>query len=155
VVVSTEAVESLLEKVQTAEEQAQAGGEIELVLSESEVTSLAVFELEKVDPQPLTDLQIFLRDGQMTLRGSYSDGDFTLPISMVTEPEVFSDGGFRLVLVSAKLGPISAPDLLMEQIQAMLDEQIAQALTGQAGEGFKVTQVTIADGFITLRGFAP
>jgi uncharacterized protein YpmS len=153
--VTTEAVESLKEKMLSAEEQAQAGGEVELSLSETEVTSLVAFELAKNNPQLITDVQVYLRDGQVQVKGTYQDGDLSLPVSVMASPQVSSDGFVSITIDSAKVGPVSAPDVLRNQIQTLLDEQLAQLMTGQSGTEFRVSSIEIADGFITLRGSKP
>lgn len=154
IAVSTEAVESLLEKLRTAEAQAQAGGEVELSVSEAELTSLIAFELAQSQPQTLSDVQVYLRAGQMQIFATYRDGDLTVPLSIVAQPEVSEAGGLRVVLVSAKLGPVTAPDVLRNQVQTLLDEQVAQSLNVYQGQTFQVSEVIIADGFLTVRGSA-
>jgi uncharacterized protein YpmS len=152
--VTTEAVGSLLDKLHAAEEQARSGGEVELVITEAEVTSLMAFELQKEQPQMISDLQIRLRDGQVQIKGTYKDGDLSLPLEVVAKPEVSAEGNFRIILDSAKIGPVAAPDILRNQIQALLDEQITSSLD-LAGQEYIVTSVNIADGLMTIRGRMP
>jgi len=153
--VTTEAAGSLQEKVQAAEEQAGAGGEVELVLTESEITSMVALELQKQPQQVVSDIQIYLRDGQVQIYGAYSDGGVSLPLVIVAKPEIPEDGSFQIVLISAKIGPVAAPDVLRESVQALLDEQIAGALSSQSGNQVVVSSVTIADGQITIRSRVP
>jgi len=153
--VTTEAAGSLLDKVEAAEEQARSGGDVELVLTESEVTSMVALELQKQQPQIITNVQVHLRDGQVQLSGSYADSGMTLPLTIIAKPEVSEGGSFRIILVSAKLGPVSAPDVLTNQFQSFMDEQIADAITSQSGQQFTVTSVEIADGEIIIRGQVP
>jgi uncharacterized protein YpmS len=153
--VTTESVESMLGKIEEAKEQIQSGGEVEMVFTEAEVTSMVAFEIAKQQPQVIEGLQIFLRDGQLQISGDYTDGGVTLPITVIAEPEVTENGGFRIELVTAKIGPIAAPDVLRNQVQQLLDEGVADALSNQAGDRFLVTSVQIADGQITIRGSVP
>jgi len=153
--VTTEAVGSLLDKVEAAKEQARSSGDVELVLTEAEVTSAVALELQKQQPQPITNIQIYLRDGQVQVSGSYTDNGLTLPLTIIAKPEVTEGGSFRIILVSAKIGPIAAPDVLTSQFQTLMDDQIASAITSQSGQQFTVTSVDIADGEIIIRGRVP
>ncbi len=153
--VTTEAAGSLQDKVRAAEEQARSSGEMELVLTEAEVTSAVALELQKQQPQPITNVQIYLRDGQVQLSGAYTESGMTLPLTIIARPEVSEGGNFRIILVSAKIGPVAAPDVLTRQFQSLIDDQIATVITSQSGKEFIVTSVDIADGEITIRGRVP
>jgi uncharacterized protein YpmS len=155
IAVSTEALGSLLDKIEAAAQQVQRGGEVELTLNESEVTSFFSFGMADSGSQPVSDIQVFLREGQVRVNGAYQDSGLSLPLSIVAQPEVSAGGDLRFVLVSARLGPVSAPDVLRNEIQTMLDRQLTQGLTSQAGGDIKVSSVTIADGIITITGVAP
>jgi hypothetical protein len=153
--VSTEAVESLVEKVEAAATQAVSGQEVELVLNESEITSLVVFELQAQGQQAFRDVQVYLRDGKVQFYGYYEDGDVSLPLEVVAEPSVTEGGGLQIELVSAKLGPIPAPEVLRNQFQSILDDQITPALLRQAGSTFILSSLSTADGNLTMRGRIP
>jgi len=153
--VSTEAVEALLDKITSAEEQVRESGELDLVLSESEVTSTITVALEKYDTVPINDVQVFLRDDRLRINGSYQDGNLSLPLAIVAQPEVSPGGQFSLALESVKLGPVSAPDVLTEELQSVMDQQVTNAVVEQVGDSFVVTEVRIDDGFITIRGYQP
>lgn len=155
IAVSTEAVESLRDKITSAEQQVRESGELELILSESEVTSTIVLEMEKYDTVPIKDVQVFLRDDRLRINGSYQDGNLSLPLTIVALPLVSPGGQLDLTLESVKLGPVSAPDVLTEEIQSMMDQQMANAVAEQVGGSFVVTDVVIAEGFITIRGYTP
>lgn len=155
VVVSTQAVEDLLSKVQDAESSARSGAEVELVMTESEVTSMVVYELQKQSSQPIKDIQVFLREGQVKINGVYQDSGFAFPLEVVAEPNVDDAGQLQVKLVTAKIGPMSAPDALRDQAQAMIDEAVSTAVNDRSGGNFVVTFVEIIDGNMTIRGYYP
>ena len=152
IVVSPQAAENLVEKVQEAENAARSGEEVELVVTESEVTSLIMLELNKQPSTPIDDIQVYLRDGYVKVTGVYSDSGFNFPIEIIAEPGVTDSGNLQVKLISAKIGPVSAPDGLREQAQELIDRSVAEIMTEQSGGNFIVTYVDIADGNLTIRG---
>jgi hypothetical protein len=67
------------------------------------------------------------------------------------EPIIDAEGQLKLRLVEAKVGPIPAPELLMESLSAVLTE----ALTGSIGSlatGMRLTSVAIANGEMSIVG---
>ena len=155
IAVTTEAVEELLDKVVSAQNSALSGVETELVITENEVTSLVVFQLQELQSQPVENIQVFLRDGQVLVHGLYRDSGFSFPLEVIAEPSVTESGQLKIKLVIAKIGPMAAPDVLRNQAQSMIDEAVSQAINDQSGENFKVTFVEIADGSIKIRGYYP
>jgi hypothetical protein len=87
--------------------------------------------------------------------GSYRENGIVLPMELIAEPIVSDDGNFRIELDLAKIGPISAPDVLRDRAQELLDEAVQQAMQEQNGSQFIVSNVEIADGKITIRGRKP
>ncbi len=67
--VTTEAVESLEETAQSALQEGQNSGEVNLVINEAQLTSIFAFEIEKHVGDIINNLQIFLRDGQIQMTG--------------------------------------------------------------------------------------
>ena len=150
--VTTEAVDNLLEKVNEFKKSSPSDGEIKLAITESEITSLAVFEMQKQQPQLVGDLQIFLRDEKVQINGVYRDGGISLPLKVVAQPKITEEGILRIELVSAQIGPLAAPDDLRAKAQSFIDEAVANEMVNQASENFVVTGVEISDGVMTIRG---
>jgi uncharacterized protein YpmS len=98
------------------------------VITEAEVTSMAAYGLQKEESVPLTEVQVYLREGKVRVTGSYRENGIALPMELIAEPVVSDDGIFRIELDSAKIGPISAPAVLRDRAQELLDEAVQQAM---------------------------
>jgi len=153
--VTTEAVEGLMGKVKKLESLVQSGDVVELIITETEITSLVVFELMDQSPQPLDNIQIYLRDGQIQVFGTYRESGLSLPLEVVATPIVSAVGVLSISLDTVKIGPVAAPDVLQKQAQSLVDEVVLRAVNDRAGESFIVNNVSISDGQMIINGLIP
>lgn len=151
--ITTEAVQDLEQSVRSAAETAQATGEIEVVVTEAQLTSLVAFELQKQSEPVLANPQVLLRDGQVQLRGDVQQGGLNAPLEMNMTVSVDDQGRPAYKVVSAKLGPFPLPESILDQLTAQID----QAFTSQIGpevDKMRIDSITIADGEMKIRGRA-
>jgi uncharacterized protein YpmS len=154
IAVSTEAVASLEEKVQNTIDQAAQGQTVELSLSEEEVTSLLAQKLSEQGEISFTDPQVYLRDDKVQMFGNVQSGKLKVSLQVVLEPKVDTSGKASLELISVNMGLISAPDSLVNTIQAQADQFLNEFLQ-KSGESFIVESITARDGLLTIRGHRP
>ena len=127
-------------------------GVITVSITESQLTAFIVEWLAQQQTPPFSNPQVLLRDGQMKLYGTVTQGMFTanMLIAMnVTVDE--ATGQPKIQITSADFGPIPAPEGLNNAISAAIEE----AFTGSFGPvavGFRLEAITIADGEMTMTG---
>ena len=83
--VTTQAVESLQDTIDSAKEAFNNNQTAEITVSETQLTSLAALELESNSEIPLTDPQIYLRDGQVSIFASLTQNQIAVPVEIVLE----------------------------------------------------------------------
>ncbi len=154
IAVSTEAVATLESKLDDSMNQAAQGQEVELSLSEEEITSLLAQKLQDQNEFVISNPQVYLRDGMITLTGDFQTGNLNMPVKIVFEPQVNSSGQAQLDLISVSMGPFSAPDSMVTTIQDLADRFLTDYLQ-QAGEAFFVESITVSDGILTIKGYRP
>ena len=146
---STEEVENLEEGVQSAIATAQNGGPIQLVITEAQLTSLAVMQLQAPEGSRIDDIQVHLRDGQIRISGIVEQNGMDLPMSISLEVFVGPTGQLHSEVITATIGPFPLPESVLNQITAQLD----QALSTQfIADDLVVDSVTIADGTMIILG---
>lgn len=149
--VSTESATSLAEQVKAAQTAAAQSGTLVLSVSESQLTSLLAAKLAQ-DPSPLlTEPQIYLRDGQIQVYGKASQGPVQVNVRIVISASVDANGQPVIAVLSTDLGPLPAPEGLNKTITTLMKEAFTGAL-GPAAIGFRLENITIADGWMTLSG---
>ena len=142
----------LEEEVESAVATAQSGGPIQLVITEQQLTSLAMMGVQSSPDVNIKNLQVHLRDGQIQISGQAESQGIDLPLSIALEISVDAEGRPRSRVITAKVGPFSLPDSMLEQITAQLD----QALMNQfIADGMVIDSIVIADGNMIVEGHMP
>jgi len=149
--VSTEAVNSLQAEAEKAAEAMSSTGQATLTLSEEELTSLLTFELQKQENPPLREPQIRLRDGQVRISGKVQQGGSAVSVQLTLTLSADSNGRLQYEILSAKVGPLSLPDLLLEQLTAQLDQAFENNIYPRM-EDMYIETITIQDGVMTIQG---
>jgi hypothetical protein len=153
--VSEEAAKRMQAKLNQAATQAKATGQYKVALTESEVTSYLVAQLEEQRKQgdtiPLTNPQIKFTQDQAWVYGTFESGSTKLNGLVVASPLV-QDGKLSIKVVRADFGAVPVPgpllDQLNQQIQVWLDEQSAES------QSILLTGITIRQGEIEVTGQA-
>jgi hypothetical protein len=153
--VSEEAAKRMQAKLNQAATQAKSTGQYKVALTESEVTSYLVAQLEEQRKQgdtiPLTNPQIKFTQDQAWVYGTFESGSTKLNGLVVASPLV-KDGKLSIKVVRADFGAVPVPgpllDQLNQQIQAWIDEHSAQS------QSILLTGITIRQGEIEVTGQA-
>lgn len=131
--------------------EAVSSGQVMVIFTEAQITGFVMQRMED-DPTPLLhQTQIYLREGQIQVYGTLERGIFTAKTLIRVEPIIKDDGQLSLKIAEASVGPIPAPDLLLESISAVITE----ALTGSVGSlatGIRITSLAISNGEMSIVG---
>lgn len=150
--VSSEAVDELEENVEKAAATAVSDGSINLVISEEQLTSLAVLELQSMsEGQMVRDLQIGLREGQIHVTGDVTNGGMTFPFLAVISVTADGNGSLRSEIVSARVGPFPLPQNIIAQMTTQINQIILQQIN-TGGNNILIDEIVIADGYMTVNG---
>ncbi len=148
---SPDAVKSLQEQVQQAVQAGAQGGVVTLNISQEQLTSMLVVRLAEQQDPFITDPQVYLQDGQVTIYGRAKQGIFEATVGIVVTASVDAAGQPVVQLVSADFGPLPAPEGLNKTITALVQEALTGTL-GPAAIGFRLENITITNGVMTLSG---
>ena len=149
--VSTEAVGELQSSMETAVAAGAVSGQITLIFTEPQLTSYLYYKLQTQSQPLITNPQVYLRDGQLQVYGTASQGYFAATARIVLSAGVDDQGQLKIELTSADFGPLPVPNGLKEIITATIQEAYAGAL-GPVATGFRLQSVTIGDGTMTIVG---
>jgi len=149
--VSTEAVESLNQAIQTAVAAGVESGVVTLAITEEQLTSYLAFKLQAQSSPFITNPQAYLRDGQIQIYGTATQGYFQVTANFILTAEVDEQGQLKIELTSADFGPLPVPDGLKEAVAAIIKEAYTGSL-GPIATGFRLESVTIAYGAMVIVG---
>ncbi len=150
--VSTDAVDDLQEEINEALGQVASGSDdITLMIDEVELTSLATFELQKIQEPQILEPQVYLRDEQIQMFANLKQGNLLSPITLVMTVAADVDGYPQYQIISATLGPLAVPDAILGQIKSMIDNALSEKIRSQSNQFF-IRSIAIADGVMIIRG---
>ncbi|MBN2550069.1 MAG: hypothetical protein JXB15_12975 [Anaerolineales bacterium] len=151
VVVSTAAATEFADNLEKAAATAVSGGTVTLTVTEQQLTSAAMLELQSQSDIPVQDFEIRLRNGQIQISGQVQQDGFSLPLNIILEVNADVAGNLHSQVVSAKIGPFPLPEDILNQLTEQLDQMITDQL---AVNGMKlvIEQITIAEGSMTVTG---
>lgn len=134
-----------------SDESGKANGRVELTFDESEVTDLVASELENVEETSISDIQVFLRDGQVQVFGSIQLQGIRANSRIFLDPQVTRQGEPRFVIVSAYYSLIPIPENIVSNIQAGIDEIFSNHLEPLMMD-VTIESISVSEGLLTITG---
>jgi uncharacterized protein YpmS len=149
--VSTEAAGELEDLWANAIQNAGPNGEVTVVMTEEQLTSYVAVKLAEEPDVPLENIQVFLRDGQMTLTGDAKVGVLKAKASLAIDVTVDDKGELKVEITDADFGPVPVPSDMLESLNESLQESLTNELTINSTE-VTIQSVAIADGKMSFSG---
>ena len=148
---SAETAQEVEEAWQSALTSAALTGQLTLLLTESQATSLLQQRLESQANPIMRDPQVFLRDGVIRVYGISQRGFLQASVLITVAPRLEPDGSVYFDVTSADFGPFPVPDAVRQSISAMFTEAFTSPL-GALATGVRILSIAIADGQIAIVG---
>jgi len=148
--ISTEAAGELEALWQQAIKNSQ-NGEVSVVMNETQVTSYVALKLAEEPDSPFENVQIFLRDGKITMQAQATIGQLGVPAQVVMGVTANSDGRLSIALEDADFGPVPVPQSILEDVSNNLTDLTAGQF-GTTDSTLTVTSIAIADGQMAVTG---
>ena len=148
--VSTEAAGELEALWEQALENAE-DGVVHVTMTEEQVTSYVALKLAEEPDSPFENVQIFLRDGKITMQAQAQAGSLSVPAQVVLGVTTDAEGQLVIALEEADFGPMPVPQSLLEDVSDGLNDLIAGQL-GTDVNGVTITSIAIADGQMAVSG---
>jgi hypothetical protein len=151
VAVSEESAASMEQKLAGVAAQ---GGNVDVMLTQEEVTSYLALKMPATIEQdgttitnPLQNPQVYFKaDGTLIMRANITFEGNSQLIRVVARPNV-ANGALQVDITEGKIGPVPVPGPLLDQVEVAL----AEGLT--AGQNYtNLTNVAVAEGTITIEG---
>jgi hypothetical protein len=149
--ISTQAAGELQSGWQTAVTAGAESGRVMLVVTEPQLTSFLAAQLQS-QAQPLfTNPQVYLRNGQIQIYGTATQGYFQANILIVVTAGVDSRGQILIDVTTADFGPMPVPAGLKDTLTAAIQQVYTGAIV-PAATGFRLESISIANGTMTVVG---
>lgn len=148
---TSEEVESAAESAEETFQEAETSGMIKFEVSETQLTSLLGGELEKRVGDQITNLQAYLRDGQIQIFGDLDSQGITAPVKVIVDVSVDPAGRPNLHVVSSSIGPFPVPGDLISEVEVLMNKAFQEKIQSMA-PNLHIESIIIENGKMTIYG---
>jgi hypothetical protein len=149
--ISTEVVGELQSTLAAAVTAGVSSGQVTLKMNESQLTSFLSYKLQAQSNPILSNIQVYLQDGQIKLYGTANEGYFEATAGIILTAGVDDQGQLLIDLTTADFGPLPIPAGLLDVITTAIKEAYTSAL-GPVATGFRLDSIRIESGTMTVVG---
>jgi uncharacterized protein YpmS len=125
--------------------------EIEIVFTESQLTSLLSSELADRVGDQITNLQVFLRDGQIQIFGDLDSQGLSAQVKVIAAISVDPAGRPVLNVVSSSIGPFPVPAELISEVEVRINKAFQEEIQSMA-PNMHVDDIIIENGKMIITG---
>lgn len=122
-----------------------------ITITEQQVTSWLVMEMSHHPDLPVSDVQVFLRNGQIQIWGMINGSADSTSALVVGEIKIDNNQQPYFVIESMQVGTQSMPNLLLNQGASWLNQMLAERINEQM-PGLKLMNINVVNGLITVSG---
>jgi hypothetical protein len=126
-------------------------GQVMVLFPEELVSDYLVERLVNQQGLGVSDLQVFLQNGALSLYGQWTSEPFQARFLLGVSPRLNEDDELSFQVTNADFGPFPVPDTLKESLSAVLTEAFTGTL-GSMATGIRITSLSISDGQIAIVG---
>lgn len=129
----------------------QPGSMSTVTLTEQEITSWLALEMKNSPDLPLSDVQVYLRDGSVQVWGMVMGSESSTSALIVGELQVSENQQPYLKLESVQIGQQVVPGILIAQIETWLNQALTDAINTNA-PGLNLVSAKVTSGLVTVSG---
>lgn len=130
----------------------QPGSLSSITITEQQVTSWLAMEMKNSPDLPLSDVQIFLRNGQVQVWGMVNSSADSTSALIVGEIKIDNNNQQPYFEIeSMQIGTQVVPDLLLGQMESWMNQLLVENINKQL-PGLQMMNVNVVNGLITVSG---
>ena len=129
----------------------QPGSLSTATLTEQQITSWLTMEMKNNPDLPLSDVQVYLRDGTIQIWGLVVGNADSTSALVIGKINVDTNGNPSFELESLQIGQQVIPNILLSQAETWLNQLLAEKINKQM-PGLQIMNINISNGLITISG---
>jgi tetratricopeptide (TPR) repeat protein len=129
----------------------QPGSMTSVTITEQQITSWLVMELKNNPDLPLSEVQVYLRDGKVQIWGMVNGSDDSTSALVVGELAIAENKHPQVKIESMQIGQQVVPGALLAQLETWLNQSLSETINEQA-PGLALVSVKVTSGLVTLSG---
>lgn len=129
----------------------QPGSLSSVSLTERQLTSWLAMKLKKTPDLPLSDIQVYLREGKVKIWGMVTSDDNSTSALMVGSLGIGDNKKPKFQIESMQIGRQVIPQPLVKQMEVWVNQALLENIEKQA-PGLEIMNVNISSGMVTISG---
>ena len=129
----------------------QPGSLSSATITEQQITSWLAMEMKNSPDLPLSEIQVYLRGGQIQIWGMVNGSNGSTSALLNGTVGIDANAQPVFTLESVQIGQKIIPDILLSQAEAWLNELLAEKINSQI-PGLQLMNINITNGLITVSG---
>jgi tetratricopeptide (TPR) repeat protein len=129
----------------------QPGSLSSATITEQQITSWLALEMRNNPDLPLSEIQVYLRGGQIQIWGMVNGSTDSTSALLTGTVGIDSNAQPVFTLESMQIGQQTVPNILLSQAEAWLNEMLAEKINSQI-PGLRLMNVNVTNGLITVSG---
>ena len=129
----------------------QIQGMAPLEITESQLASLMGEELEQQIGDQISNLQVYLRSGQIQILGDLNSQGISAPVKVVIDVNVDPVGRPMLSIISSSIGPFPVPGDLISEVEVLINKAFQEKVLALA-PNIHIDNIVIQNGIMTIYG---
>ena len=129
----------------------QPGALTSATITEQQITSWLALEMKNNPDLPLSDIQVYLRDGKIQVWGMVNGSEDSTSALIVGTANIDGNQQPYFELESMQIGQQVVPDLMLSQVESWLNQLITEQINSQV-PGLELMNVNVTNGLITVSG---
>lgn len=138
-------------KVLLANSIPQPGSLSSATITEQQVTSWLAMEMKNSPDLPLSDVQVYLRDGKIQVWGVVNGSAGSTSALIVGTVSIDGNEQPYFEIESMQVGQQTVPDILLSQAETWLNQMLAEKINAQI-PGLRLMNINVTNGLITVSG---
>lgn len=147
--VSPVPTQNLQPQVETAVPTSPAAGEVQIRLTDAQMTAFMVNQMKQQQDPILLNPQVHAHDSVIDVYGTVQRSLFSGNVRVTLVPSVDDQGTPHLKVQSADFGPIPVPDSMLQSFTSLIDQSMLENAAPQQ-TGYQVKSIQVGDGFILI-----
>jgi tetratricopeptide (TPR) repeat protein len=147
----TSDVKALEAKAILANSIPQPGSLSSVTITEQQITSWLAMEMKNNPDLPLSEVQVYLRGGQIQIWGMVNGSADSTSALLAGTVSIDSNAQPVFTLEALQIGQQTVPNILLSQAEAWLNELLAEKINSEI-PGLKLMNINVTNGLITVSG---
>jgi hypothetical protein len=129
----------------------QPGSLSSITITEQQVTSWLVMEMQQTPDLPLKDVQVYLRNGKVQVWAMVNGSVDSTSALIVGEIKIDNNQQPYFVIESMQIGTQVVPNFLLGQMESWVNEMVVESINEQL-PGLALMNVNVVNGLVTVSG---